>query len=89
MDLRTAVSVFQELESERYGDDAEWQPPTFDVRLDAVTVRSDDSRGYRIRVTHGASTGGGVSQDDWRYVLDLAQRHGLEVDIQNAGMELR
>lgn len=99
MDLQTARAVFEQLESARFNEDgrfnddlenpeSEWNPPTFDVRLDAVTGRENDEREFRIRVTPGGSTGG-LDGDDWLAVLNLASEHELRVDVQNAGLDLR
>lgn len=98
MDHSTAISVFNWLERQRFNDDgrwnadledpdAGWNPPTYDVRLDASTSRNDE-REFRVRVTPGGSTGG-IEPALWGEVLQLAAKYSLQVDIQNAGMELR
>jgi hypothetical protein len=89
MDRQTATSVFMSLEEPRLHDDAnsrEWNPPIFDVRLDAGTDR-EGNRTYRVRVIPGDAQLENM-EDMWRFVLDEAKRFELAVDIQNHGMEL-
>jgi hypothetical protein len=94
MDRKTALRVFVALEQARENDTPPpdgWDPPTYDVRLDASSderATGDQTRDFRIRVTPGKITGG-IGEDAWRYVLDLAKSEELDVDIQNSGMELR
>lgn len=94
MDRSTALAVFDALERTRSADDdplTETKPPTFDVRLDAGTTerRSDGelARNYRVRVTPSKPIGT-AEPDEWRYVLELCDEHGLSVDMQNSGVEL-
>lgn len=89
MDLKTAVSVFQLLATDSQTEttpSGTWTTLTYDVRLDATT--DSDSRACRVRVTPGRESGG-IGEDEWRYVLDLAKQHELDVDIENSGMVLR
>lgn len=87
MDLSEALVVFKLLEAERFTEE-EGDPPKYDVRLDASTTRGMDGgdRSFRIRVT---ATDYLLDRDGWLYVLEVAGEHGLEVDVQNSGMELR
>jgi hypothetical protein len=89
MDSRTALALFTSLEKARQYDDpgeAGYNPPTYDVRLDAYTDRESE-RAFRVRVSQGE---GGVSVDDWRFIFEEAHRLDIEtVDVQNAGIELR
>jgi hypothetical protein len=87
MDLDTALDVFREIESLRWKDldrmldpgDDDWNPPIYSVRLDA-----DEDRVY-VRMAVG-STG---DEDDFRFILDLAKQHDLNVSLDNNGINLR
>lgn len=97
MTVEKALAIFAELEPARLIDDGEYDHeedpallrfPTYDVRLDAVTDRSTADRHARIRVTAGKETGG-IGLTDWKFVLDIADRHEVTtVDIANDGIEL-
>lgn len=92
MDLTTAQAIFGALEALRYEDPGyddgrESDEPILNVRLDAYTNRSDDTRAYRVRVT----LGGGITEVTawaWQQVLNQAEPHGLSVAVQNDGIEL-
>jgi hypothetical protein len=91
MDRSTALVIFGKLEEAREEPDGSWEPPTYDVRLDATTDVTD-KRACRVRVTIGSSTGG-FTEEQWRYVLDVAREEAPEDDpiavtIQNHGIEL-
>lgn len=67
-------------------DDSEpWTAPVYDVRLDAGSDNNED-RTYRlfVRMAFGADP-----VPDFRYLLDIAEEHGLEVRFDNNGIELR
>lgn len=87
MNRTQAMTLFNALEERRGLDsDADFQPPTYDVRLDAISTVDDNERRFRIRVTAGRGTGG-IYADHWRFVLDQADGD-VDVDIQNSGIEL-
>ncbi len=80
----------QEIDPDDVGP-GQFNPRTYDVRLDAYTderVISDDDRAYRIRVTPG-STSGGLDRDEWLYVLEIAGEFDLHVTVENNGLVLR
>lgn len=96
MDKTVALDVFKQLEAQRASDDDptnEVKPPTFDVRLDAGSHDgrrelggSSYARSWRIRVAE--SKAWGADTDDWRFVIELAEEHGLTIALQNNAMEL-
>lgn len=89
MDLKTALSIFKDLEGRRYDPEPginTGTEPIFDVRLDAGTDR-DDGRSFRVRVTIGSYVSS-VSAETWQVVLDVAAPYGLSVAAQNNGLEL-
>jgi hypothetical protein len=94
MDRRTAITVFTALEEVReheHPGEGQYNPPTYDVRLDAGSDAPANElcpRSFRVRVTAGREAGG-LDEDEWRFVLDLAKEHKLRVDVQNNGIELR
>lgn len=93
MNLATGVAVFEALEKDRFAEnnpgDEPFVCPVYDVRLIADTTRESMERSYMVRVTPGGAMGGTFDRDNWLYVLELAGEHELDVDLQNAGMELR
>jgi hypothetical protein len=94
MDLDTALDVFREIESLRWKDldrmldpgDDDWNPPIYSVRLDADEDR-DDGRTFRIYVRMAVGSTG--DEDDFRFILDLAKQHDLNVSLDNNGINLR
>jgi hypothetical protein len=101
MDKQTALSVMERLderlcwspdefeqgvrEAEAHGEEPLANPHVFDVRLDAGDSSRDYERSYRVRVTPGEYS---VEYGDWRAVIDLAERVGCHVVVQNNGIEL-
>lgn len=91
MDRRTAITVFSALEEARY----EYTPPEgetsehphLNVRLDAMTTR-DDEREYRLFVRIDDGSPKGASEDMLRFICEQAKEHGLDVTIENGGVEL-
>ncbi len=85
-----AFAVFVELQKPREVDNENFPEPyivpRFDVRLDAFTD-SEGERDYRVFVREGKEAYN-LEQDDWRFVLDQAQEHGLKVSVENNGIEL-
>ena len=85
------LEIMSDLDSVRFRDsDADnsedaYEPPIYDVRLDAGT--DGDKRDYRLRVTAGGEMGG-LDGKQWQRVLDGAKRHDMTVTIQNHGIEL-
>lgn len=91
MERDTALEIFSTLEKNRRAIDDAVEPfivPVYAVRLDATVEPGDESeRDFTVRVT--PLRGGWLNRDDWQYVLEVASEHEVEVDLQNAGMELR
>ena len=86
MELATAVRVFTDLEKPRYEyEDALY--PRYDVRFDANSD-GEEARYYRLFIRHTAGVASEEAEQDWRYVLDLAQEHNLVVCIEDSGIEL-
>ena len=86
MDHDTAVRVFNALEKPRYLYEDEAYP-RMRVRLDA-DANVDEQRVFRLFVRRHPGAPFDDAQDDWRYVLDLVQEHGLSIEVENAGMAL-
>jgi hypothetical protein len=86
MELDVALRVFKDLEKARYMFDDE-PFPRFSVRLDAGSD-IDERRTYRLFIRRETAAGKDKAEDDFRFVLDLVQEHGLDVDVENAGFEL-
>lgn len=91
MELDTALKVFTTLEKNKRAIEDAVDPfivPVYHVRLDAGVLPSDESvRDFTVRVT--PLRGGWLDREDWLYVLELASEYELNVDLQNAGMQLR
>lgn len=91
MELDTALKVFTTLEKNKRAIHDAIDPfivPVYHVRLDASALPSDETvRDCTVRVT--PVRGGCLDRDDWLYVLEVAGDHEVDVDLQNAGMELR
>lgn len=102
MDRQTALALFDDLDDQRAWSDDEYHlyvkecrrdeeeptvnPNRFDVRLDSKGNQSTYEQDYRVRVTRGSANDATI---DWRIVLDAAEEHGVNYDIQNNGLELR
>lgn len=91
MELDTALKVFTTLEKNKRAIEDAIDPfivSVYHVRLDAGVLPSDENvRDFTVRVT--PLRGGWLDRDDWLYVLELASEYELNVDLQNAGMQLR
>lgn len=101
MDRSTALALFDELDDQRAWSSEEYQqyvaecrrddeeptvnPNRFDVRLDSKGQHNYE-QDYRVRITRGSANDATI---DWRIVLDAAEEHGVDYDIQNNGLELK
>lgn len=94
MELKTALALFEAFEATRSTDDdptTKTKPPTFDVRLDAVSEerRSNGviARSFRVRVA-SSKHWGPANPEEWRFVLEQVEEHGLFMDLQNNAVEI-
>ena len=95
MEQSVAVELWKQLESERTSPkDITAEYPVYKVRLDAGMHRSEETRILRLRVEvvrpDAEELGDSLehSEDDWRYVLDLARDQGLAVEVDNSALVL-
>ena len=97
MDKETAIAVWTQLErlefhqdpDEEDTEDQGWDLPAFSVRLDArITNDWAEARDYRVRVVATDQGESPLGPEWYRDVLDQASQAGVEVSIQNNGIEL-
>lgn len=97
MDKEAAIAVWTQLERLEFREDPPeedpdhggWDLPAFSVRLDArITNDWDEARDYRVRVVANDQGGAQLGPEWYRDVLEQASEAGVDVAIQNNGIEL-
>lgn len=97
MEKDTALAIFNALEEQKYAwvlDDIDGDTgmtgPKFNVRLDAGTD-NDNDRFYKlfVRIDPDALAMEELdNRDALLFVLELCREHGVDPELQNAGIEL-
>lgn len=94
MDLQKALAIFNALVTETVGwvddlSDEGRTGPKYTVRLDANYAGAEapeESRWYTLFVRRTVLDENAV--DSFRYMLELAEEHGVDVNLENDGIRL-